>query len=47
MPIKVVAEASYGLILGIADIYIEEIVPPGQEIKDEFRCIIFNLPEYD
>jgi hypothetical protein len=45
--LKIVAEASYGLVLGIADIYIDDVASLDQEIRNEYRCVVFNCPEFN
>ena len=41
MPIKIVAESSYGLVLGIADFYLEE-ADIKNKVKNKFKCVIFH-----
>lgn len=47
MPIKIVAESSYGLILGIANINIDDIYQENRKINKTFRCIVFKKYYYD
>ena len=40
--IKIVAETSYGLILGIADVYLDDLSSRNDKVLNEYRCVSFN-----
>lgn len=40
--IKIIAEASFGLVLGIANLYIDDFSLEDQPIHQQFRCVSFK-----
>ena len=46
-PIKLIAEASYGLVLGIANLYIDDFSAEDHPIHQQFRCVSFKTYNHE
>lgn len=47
MPLKITAESSYGLIVGVANINIDDLLRDSDDIQNRFRCVTFRNYAYN